>query len=118
VVTTIGTSPFAEGQSEIGAYTVPTGKTAYVLSQHVVVDSSKTVDAIFFNRPNADDVSSPYSGAMRLVNKFIGVTGEIRFAPKAPQGGFVGPCDIGFMAKVASSTGDISVDFDILLVDD
>ena len=115
---TIGTSPFQEGQSQIGAYTIPTGKTGYVLSQHIVVDSSKTVDAVFFQRPNADDTSSPYSGAMRVVNKFIGLDGPVELVPRTPIGPFVGPCDMGFMAEVSSSTGDISVDFEILLVDD
>lgn len=114
----IGTSPFTEGQSEIGAYTIPTAVTGYVLSQTLIVDSTKAVDAIFFQRPNADDVSSPYSGAMRLINKFIGVTGEVIIKPRSPVGPFVGPCDIGFMAKVGSSTGDVSVDFELLLVDD
>lgn len=115
---TIGTSPFAEGQSQIGAYTVPTGKTAYLLSDQVDVDTSKTIDAVFFQRPNADDVATPFSGAMRVVAKYIGVSGHQPHIYSTPKGPFVGPCDIGFMAKHASSTGDVSVDFELLIIDD
>ena len=115
---TITITPFAKGQSEIGVYTIPTGKTGYLLSQHITVDSSKVVDIVFFQRPLADDVSTPYSGAMRVINQFIGLAGPEDLSPKSPIGPLVGPCDIGFMGKVSASTGDVSVDFEILLVDD
>ena len=115
---TIPFSPFPTGQSLIGAYTVPTGKTGYILSQHIHVDSTKSVDLLFFKRNNADDVATPYSGAMRVLNQFIGISGDADFHPETPINGLVGPCDVGFMAKVTSNTADVSVDFEILLIDD
>jgi hypothetical protein len=115
---TIGLAPFAEGQSEIACYTIPAGKTGYILTLDVVADSNKRVDAVFFQRPNADDVSAPYSGTLRVVNKFLQVQGEVSLRPQAPIGPFVGPCDIGFMAEVTSGTGDIEADFELILIDD
>jgi hypothetical protein len=34
----------------------------------------------------------------------------------APYGPYVGPCDIGFLAKVDATTGSVAVDFEIFLI--
>jgi hypothetical protein len=117
VWSTIGISPFPEGQSEIGAYSIPSGKIGYVLSQTLIVAGNKVVDSYFFQRDNIDDVSAPYTGIMRLINKFIGAEQSVTLAPKSPVGPLVGPCDVGFMAKTTSGTAEISVDFELLLED-
>lgn len=117
---TIGITPFAIGQSEIGAYTVPVGERAYVFIQELQVDSTKTVDAIFFQRKRANDITAPF-GAMRALANFVGISGNINPNTHAPQDGFttVGEAtDIGYMAKVASATADITVIFEILLIKD
>ena len=108
---------FGAAQSLTGAYTIPKGKTGYLLSHHVWIDSGKTVDIIFFKRPCADDVSSSYAGAMRVVTQAVGIdSSDIHFDPVSPGGGMVGPCDVGFLAKGAS-TPTVAVDFELLLVD-
>jgi hypothetical protein len=106
---------FPVGQTQIGAYTIPDGSTGYVLSLDVTVNATQDGDIIFFQRPNADDVSSPYTGAIRVVEEFIGVAGSISRQFTAPVGPFVGPCDIGFMGLTAAGSGEIEVDFQILL---
>lgn len=115
--TTIPITPFPMGQSLISAYTVPTGKTGYVLGENLFIDNRDTADIIFFQRPNADDVSSPYSGAMRTISYKLGLQGNFADDSRIPKGPFVGPCDIGYMGKVDSGTGDISAEFDLLIVD-
>jgi hypothetical protein len=112
---TIDDTDFPLGQTEIGAYTVPLGKTAYLSSLHLDVNTSQTVDALFFQRPLANDVSSSYS-AMRVVLQFDGISGPDDLHPEVPFGPFVGPCDLVFMAKGASNN-DIDVDFELILVD-
>lgn len=114
---TIGITPFPLGQSEIGCYSVPTGKTAYILSQSIEADSSKTVDVFFFKRENADDVTTPFSGSMRIVERFNAVQGGVHITHASAKNPMVGPCDIGYMAKVSTGTADVSVEFEILLVD-
>ena len=107
---------FPRGQTQIGAYTVPKGKTGYVAIQNITIDSSKTADVIMFQRPNADTVAAPFS-SMRTVVELVGLSGEVLFSENgAHRGPFTGPCDIGFMAK-AASTAQISVDFLVYLVD-
>lgn len=113
---TIGlTNSIGRGQSQIGAYTVPTGKTGYIILKQAHVDSTKSADIVLWQRPNANDVTTPYSGAFRIVEEELGVTSQSAYDPKSSHGPFVGPCDLLFQAKGASSPG-VSVDFEILLV--
>lgn len=116
--TTIPTTPIPVGQSQIGCYTIPTGYKGYLLSKSVYTDSSKTADIFFFQRPNANDTTAPYTGTLRLVEREIGVTGGYFHPFASPKPPFVGPCDVGFMAKVATGTADVSVEFELLLVQD
>lgn len=117
---TIDATDFPKGQSEIGAYTVPAGKTAYVKLRDLSIDSGKTIDMVFFSRLNADETSAPYT-AMRAQSVVSGVTGgsiETFGSVEVPFGPYAGPCDIGFMAKVATGTASVSVEFEIFLVDE
>jgi hypothetical protein len=109
--------PFPVGQSQIGAYTIPAGKTGWLLSKSISVDSVRVADVYFFQRPAADDDSDPFTGVMRLVERELGVTGTLTIVFETPKGPFVGPCDIGFMARVATSTADVSVEFELIVID-
>lgn len=110
-------TPFPAGRSQIGVYSVPSGKTAYLLSKQVFVDTTKTADIYFFERSAANTVAAPY-GPMTLIQREIGVAGGFLLETKAPKAPFVGPCDIGFMGVVAAGTCECSVEFELLLVDD
>lgn len=107
---------FFVGQTQIGAYTVPKGRTAYVPSKFVTIESTKVVDVFMFQRPNADDVTPPFTGAMRVVQQHKGSAGGFTVNPDGMIGPFVGPCDLGFMGEVSSGTGAASVDFEIFMV--
>jgi hypothetical protein len=112
-------APLPLGQSEIGVYTVPIGYVAYLLHKTVHVATTKTLDVVFFQRANADDVTPPYSGTMRVVEYEKGVSGTaININFTAPRGPFAGPCDLGFMAKVGVGTSSVSCEFELLLVQD
>ena len=114
----IPNSPFPVGQSEIGVYTIPKGKTGYLLSKFMFTDTTKTADIFFYGRCFADDVTTPYSGTMRLVEREIGLTEGQSITYQIPKGPFVGPCDIGFMGRVSSGTVDVSVEFELIVIDD
>lgn len=113
---TIPITPFPIGQSQIGVYTVPKGKVAYLLSKHIFTDTSKTADIYFFQRTNADISTAPFS-PMRLVEREVGVQGGYALEFMAPKGPFIGPCDIGFMGKVSLTSADCSVEFELLIID-
>jgi hypothetical protein len=116
---TILFAPFPHGQSQIGWYTIPAGHRGYLLSQFIKVDSVKVADILMLHRSNADDVATPFAGAFRLISEFTGIAGNgVVLQPLSPTNGFVEFTDIGFVAKVASATADVSVDFELLLIKD
>lgn len=111
----VSSSGFPRGQSEIGVYTIPLGKTGYVKSIHISGDSTKTYDWILFKREGILETSAPYK-AMRQMISEVGISGEVDYHPETPLGPLPALTDVGFLAKVPSSTGNIEVDFEILLV--
>jgi hypothetical protein len=115
---TISATDFPRSQTEIGTYSVAAGYTAYLKYIAVNTESSKTIDVIGFYRPNIDATAAPYS-AMRLFVELGGLGGgETEIKPDTPMGPFNGPCDIGFMGKVSAGSGEVDVDFEILLVNE
>lgn len=115
---TLGATTFPKGQSEIGAFSVPRGYTAYVFRTDVIIDSGKTADVIFFHRGNIDETSAPYT-AMRAKSVLTGLPGGVAVSltgNQLPLGPFPGPCDIGYMGRVTATTGQIAVEFEIFLV--
>jgi hypothetical protein len=117
---TIGATSFPKARSEIAAYTVPAGKTGYVKLRNVSVDSGKTIDLIFFSRANADQLAAPYSPmeAQSVVSGVSGGSIEEFGEVDIPFGPYVGPTDIGFMAKVSAGTASVSVEFEIFVIDE
>jgi hypothetical protein len=113
---TIDSTNFPKSQSEIGAYSVAAGKTAYVFLTNVSVDGVKVIDMVFFHRAGIDDTAVPYS-AMRAKSVNIGVGGGITslVGSQIPFGPFTGPCDVGFLVK-GTGTPSVSVEFDIYLL--
>lgn len=116
---TIFLTGFPRGQSQIGAYTVPKHKTAFVYPHIISGDGARAFDVVLFQRPNCDDVTTPFS-AMRVVSEYVGLSGVNSFGDEAtPLGPFDGPCDIGYMAQYTSggSAGSVSVEYEIILLD-
>lgn len=109
---------FPTGQSLIGAYTVPLGYTAYILSQEYSSDVSgtKTCDFMFFKRESILDTSSSYDGTMRLQKLTAGTQGTFDFDHKTYEA-YPALTDIGYLAY-PSATTKASVEFELLLVAD
>lgn len=102
-------------QSQIGIFTVPLGKTAYVTQLQIDVDSTKTVDILGMSRSGILDTAAPYE-PRRVLAEFIGVTGSLVDHFEYPFGPFPELTDFGFMAKSAGSAS-VSVDYIIVLID-
>lgn len=113
---TIKLNSFAKSQTEIGAYTIPSGYTGYLISAYGFSDSSKTTNLVFFRREGILDTVAPYQ-AMRVVFEERAEGGEWEVNIKAPI--YLGSaCDVGFMAKVDATTAEVDIDFEILLIQD
>lgn len=115
---TLDLNGFASAQTYIGAYSIPLGKTGYLLGVKLRLDTTKVVDAIFFKREGILETAAPYS-AMRALLELTGLT-ELGYTWRPKSIGLPIPAltDIGFMAHVSAGTADISIEMEILLVDD
>jgi hypothetical protein len=114
----ISFAPYPHGQSQIGWYTVPAGYRAYILTMDVTVDSAKVVDVLALRRENGDDVTTPFD-SFRLFAEATGVVGVVELSvSRSPKNGFGAFSDFGLVAKVASSTADITAHMEILLIQD
>ena len=110
---TIDVTDVARSQSQIGLYTVPLGKTAYLYEYVLTTDSNKAVDFVLFKRENILQTSAPYS-ARRIVREHVGIQGHFESGFKGAQK-FTELTDIGWMVKAASAAV-ATADFEIELV--
>jgi len=114
---TIDSTTTPEGQSEVGVYTVPLGKTAYITQIYISIEASKTVDLRLFKRGGALDSAAPYQ-ARRTLFSWSGLQetpSPLDF--KIPYNSIEELTDVGFIAQVANGTADVAVNFDLLLID-
>ncbi len=113
---TIEGSDYPRSHAAIGAYTIPTAHKGHLLSGFGFVDAAKTTDLIFFKRTGILAAAAPYD-AMEIIFEERSGGGEFTLDIKAPV--FLGAeCDCGFMAKIDSTTAEVQVDFEIMLIQD
>ncbi len=107
-----------EGQSQYCGWTVPVNKTAYLLSVHVTVSvgTNKECDVRCFTRNTIDDVSAPMP-AKRLKLYWDGVQEPFTYKPCGPEFELPEKSDIWFEAQ-SGATSEVSIDFELLVVDD
>lgn len=113
----IDATSFPQGQSEVGAYTVPAGYTGYITEMTMISDATKPTDILLFQRKDANQTAAPYS-RMSKVMSTDNLTVMFNQNHINPLGPFPAHTDLGFMAKVAIGTASVAVDFEILLVAD
>jgi len=106
-----------EGQSQHTCWTVPTGKKAYLLSVHVSVDSKKIVNVRVFTRKSIDDTSAPMP-SKRLKLFWDGLAGVFNYRPAGPEVTLDGKEDLWVEAWGDGAAAEVSVDFELLVVDD
>lgn len=108
-------SGFGIGQTQIGTYTIPRGYTAYLISKSFSVESNKPASIYFFKRENADDVTTPYTGIMRLFEQNDGIMTPFNIGGEIPLNVIPGPAEVGFFARVATTSASVSVEFQLLV---
>jgi hypothetical protein len=109
--------PAGLGQTTLGFYSVPAGKTAYIERVRVNVVSSKEADLRLFVREGADVVSAPFT-APRLKSEWDGISEaqEVTYHAYKPA---PAKSDIYFEAiATGGASTAVDVSFDIILVDD
>lgn len=120
VAAVIGLNPdgLGVGQTQMSHFTVPAATKAYLLSVHQHVDTAKMATITMFQMPNADDVVAPFTGAARRVLTFAGLKDESPLLPRSPLK-FVAQTDLWFRAEAVDTVNTaVSVDYELLLVED
>lgn len=115
--TTVGFISAGLGQSQLGLYSVPAGKVAYLQRFRIVANSgaNKTATIRLWQRRDADDVATPFK-PKRLVDVFNGVSGEVS-VEHATYPSFPAKTDIWFDAIGDANATSVDVSFDLILVD-
>jgi hypothetical protein len=98
------------GQTQTTHYCVPAGKTLYIEDIHLSVGSAKAVDLKFFQLPNADDVTTEFTGAKRLVQLFDSILTPVDFVYQTPLV-FAAKTDLWFTGLVGTGSGSASVEY-------
>lgn len=106
------------GQSQTAFYTTPSATSGIIYSPQFTVDSLKVTNIAMFKRENADDVTTPYTGARRMIHQWDGVDKSIEAGFMVPYATFEGATDIGMLASVSATTGTVSAEFWVLEIDD
>jgi hypothetical protein len=104
-----------EGQTQNTQYCVPAGKTAYILNVSMTTEANKGANFVLHQRQDADVIIAPFTG-QRIVHQWDGIEvpeNEIFSANhKFPE-----KTDIWVGCDMASGTGTLQFDYDILLID-
>ena len=105
------------GRALIGCYTVPIGYEACLFQVSAGVESNKIVSMAMIVRENANDVTTPYSGAS-VMSFLPGLGGGLNHSltgDQFPFGHYHGPTDIIFTGYVPSGTAAVSIELEMLL---
>lgn len=106
-----------EGQTQFAGFTIPTGKTGYLLSLYLTVDASKAADFRVFTRDDITDTVAPMKAkTIRLY--FDGMLGNVFYRPSGPEFVVNALADIWVEAEGGGAATEVSADFELLLVDD
>lgn len=105
------------GQSQYAGWSVPTGKTAYLLSADITVDGNKRANIRCFTRAAYDTVAAPFQ-AKRLKRYWAGVIGSLHYDPMGPAITIPEKSDFWFEGYGDGAVSSISVDFELLVIDD
>lgn len=106
-----------EGQSQFAGWTVPIGKTAFLLGVHLNVDAGKAANVRMFSRSDIDDTSAPMK-SKRLRRFWDGVLGIVDYVPRGPEISFAAKSDIWLEAYGGGAQTEVSGFFELLVVDD
>lgn len=108
----ISDGSFPRGDTEIGVYTTPKDRSAYITHLRLSSDADKKANIVFFKRSGILEAQAPYS-AMTLVAEYPNVIGT-QFLEFDPPLAFPELTDFGFMASIDASTVDVTVSFDVV----
>lgn len=104
------------GQTQKSQFTIPNGKTGFLVRMQASVDSSKSAAMFMWQYQNADDVTQPYTGARRLIHEIAGLAGDTEITMRAfPV--FPEKTDLWWTVIAGANSTDVQVDYDLAIAD-
>ena len=100
------------GQTQLTMFTVPAGETAYLERIFANVSSGKPVTLHFWQRQNADDTSTPFTGK-RLIRPIKSTAGPQEYS--VTDSSFPEKTDLWWSGFADSGTSAADVGYDLLL---
>lgn len=105
-----------KGQTQFAGWTVPIGKTAYLLSIHMHVDLNGQANFRVFTRGNIDDTVAPMKSKRQRL--FFAVKGSLHYLPKGPEFAINAKSDFWIEVYGDGATASVACEFELLVVDD
>lgn len=105
-----------KGQTQFAAWTVPIAKTAYLLGMHIQVDTNKSANVRAYTRADMDDTVAPMKS--KRLKLFFAVKGDYRYAPEGPELAIPAKSDFWVEAAGDGAACAVTVNFELLVVDD
>lgn len=105
----------AKGQTQMCIYSVPANKRAFIRRISVTTEGQKNTTVEFYQRQNADDVTTPFTGS-RLLYSFDNLDGNASENFGAYLGPFPSYTDIWAQAVGPTGGASVSATMDIVLV--
>ena len=103
------------GQSQMAMFTVPLGKVAFIRHYTLTVESLKAADFALFQRRDADDVTTPFTGK-RIITYMDGVIDSLHSNDAdAPLGPFPAKTDLWWEVKASAANTEVTADFEIYI---
>lgn len=102
-----------DGQSGTTHLTIPAGYTGYLFRVSITVDSNQACDFHLIKREGADVVAAPFT-PYRSIHHWEGISQEgetLGAYHELPE-----KTDVWFTCKMKQATGEVDVDYDVLLV--
>ena len=104
------------GQSEYASYSIPLGKTAYILSVTFASESSKASNFRIKTRESLTDTTTPFAPVIQK-GTWNGVVGVSHLSFKSPRNILPALTDVWIEAEGAGAISEVSASLEILLVD-
>ena len=113
----IGINQTAPNGTTFGShFTIPAGKTGFVLGYEIVVEANKNATVNFTKHEAVDDITTPFSPVIKRTIE-DGSNGPNGYHPISTEPGLPEKTDIWFRAILPSGTGGVTVNYEILLID-
>ena len=106
-----------KGQTQTTAYAVSAGHTLLVNDVHFNVETTKTVSFEFKQITGRNDVTTPYGGALRIVQDYDGMVAPIEFDYSTHPFIFEEYTDIYFTGTAAASATIASIEYSLMLIE-